>query len=62
MFKLYVFNPEDVEISGYVYKGTFATEQECNQEAFALNANYFRIELQTDFGSKLVFESNHGES
>jgi hypothetical protein len=61
MYNLYVFNPAEVLIEGYVYKGTFATEQECNQEAFALGANHFRVEMVTGFGSMLVFESNYGE-
>lgn len=61
MFKLYVFDPKLVQIEGYSYEGSFDTEQECNQEAFEIGYNFFRIEKQTEFGSMLVYESSTEE-
>lgn len=57
MYKLYIFQPDLVWVEGYKYEKEFETEQECNQEAFALNQNYFRIEMETDFGSAIIYES-----
>jgi hypothetical protein len=57
MYKLYFFEPEHVQVEGYAHAGSFDTEQECNDEAFAQGHNFFRIEFVSDFGSSLVFES-----
>ena len=57
MFKLYFFDPETLMQTGYEYQGSFESEQECNQAAFESGKNYFRIELQTLFGSMLIYET-----
>ena len=57
MYKLYVYTPETVKNMGYLYVGSFETEQDCNQKAFLLGENYFRIEFTEGLFSTLLFET-----
>jgi hypothetical protein len=59
MFKLYVYSPEDVKYIGYLYVGSFETEQDCNQKAFLLGKNYFRIEKDEMSGSSIIYETEN---
>ena len=55
-YKLFSFNPQTVQNDGYVYCDCFATQQECENAAFANGYTYYRIELISDFGACLLFE------
>jgi hypothetical protein len=57
MFQLYSFSPDTLMTAGYRYRGEYATEQLCNDAAFAGGYTHYRIELDLGWGSRLVFES-----
>lgn len=58
MFALYSFDPSSVMVDGYIHHGCYESEQECNEAAIAFD--YYRIELISDFGACLKFESPWG--
>jgi hypothetical protein len=57
-FALYSFNPNTLMVDGYIHHGRYDSEQECNDTAIAFD--YYRIELISDFGACVVFESSWG--
>lgn len=54
-YTLYSFSPETLMSEGYAHRGVFETEQECDEAAIAFD--YYRIELISDFGACVIFES-----
>lgn len=56
-YALYSFTPETLRSEGYAHRGVFETEQECNDEVFALGLVYYRIEMSVPWGSVLVYET-----
>lgn len=52
MYKLY-----KIVEGAYELIGSFGTEQECNQEAFELSLEAFRIELTQDTWSQKIYDS-----
>jgi hypothetical protein len=54
-FALYSFDPNSVMVDGYVHTGRYESEQDCNEAAIALS--HYRIELISNFGACLLFES-----
>lgn len=58
MYSLYSFDQNYLQ-DGYKFEGFFESEQDCNQAAFELGVNFFRVELDTSFGSTIIFESIH---
>lgn len=56
-YALYGFNPATLMSEGYSHQGVFDTEQDCNDEAFALGLMHYRIEMRVAWGSVLVYET-----
>lgn len=57
MYRLYTFNPQTVMTEGYLHRGEFASEQDCNDFAFENNFAFYRIELISFWGCLLIFET-----
>jgi hypothetical protein len=57
-FALYSFDPSTLMVDGYIHAGRYDSEQECNEAAIALS--HYRIELISDFGACVIFESSWG--
>lgn len=55
MFALYSFDPSTLMVNGYIHRGRYESESECNEAATGFD--YYRIELISDFGACLKFES-----
>lgn len=58
MFALYSFDPSSVMVEGYIHHGCYDSDQECNEAATEFD--HYRIELISNCGACVIFESLWG--
>jgi hypothetical protein len=56
-YRMYHFDPDNLEAEGYVYWDSFATQQDCDDNAFKCGFTHYRIEIVQPWGSMVVFET-----